>query len=269
MKIITYNINGIRASTKLGLIDWIDKFDADVYCFQEVRCDENLTKSILFQEEKQLSLFEQQPNNLLKRYYPIYNCGEIAGYAGTLILSKIKPDKVFYDMGEFWKDSEGRTTTIIINNIAIVNAYVPNGNSRLEFKMKYLEALNKYINQLQLEYKVVCVGDFNIAHNEIDLTNPKECKNKSVFLPIERQAFNQLLNLGFIDSFRFLNPDKIKYSWRSYRSRIDTNYKSWKYRIDYILLSDNLVNKLKDSDILDLEFSDHLAVVCELANLNS
>ena len=107
-------------------------------------------------------------------------------------------------------------------------------------------------------------GSTAIAHNEIDLTNPKECKSKSVFLPIERQAFDELLNLGMVDSFRHLNPKEIKYSWRSYRSTYDKSYNSWKYRIDYILASDNLKSSLTDSDILDVNYSDHLPVVANL-----
>ena len=268
MKIVTYNVNGIRASKKLGLLEWLKKYDADIYCIQEVRCDEQKTKDILFSNENQISFFDIENTSQkyidLKKYHAIYNCGLISGYAGTLILSKIKPDQIFYDMGEFWKDSEGRTTTIVIKDIAIINAYIPNGNSRLDFKMQYLNSLNKYIAHLQKKYKVICVGDFNIAHNEIDLTNPKECKNKSVFLPIEREALDNLLNLGLIDAFRYLNPQKVEYSWRSYRSRIDTNYSSWKYRIDYVLMSKELATSLIFCDILDLIYSDHLAVSCEL-----
>ena len=263
MKIVSYNINGIRASAKLGLIDWIKFFDANIYCFQEVRANESVVKDIL-QSNGQMSLFDLQENDLLKRYHAIYNCGEVAGYAGTLILSKIKPDQIFYDMGEFWKDKEGRTTTIIIEDLAIVNAYIPNGNSRLDFKMQYLEALNKFLKELKRMYKVICVGDFNIAHNEIDLTNPKECKNKSVFLPIERKAFDDLISIGMVDSFRYLNPEKVEYSWRSYRSRYDDSYNSWKYRIDYVLASDNLKQSLKSCEILDLPYSDHLPVVAEI-----
>ena len=130
--------------------------------------------------------------------------------------------------------------------------------------MQYLSALNKYIELLQNKYKIICVGDFNIANDEIDLTNPKECKNKSVFLPIERESFKSILSLGLIDSFRYLHPETIKYSWRSYRSRYDDGYNSWKYRIDYILISKELSEDLRYCDILDLDYSDHLAVVCEM-----
>lgn len=266
MKVVTYNINGIRASKKLGLFEWIKSYSADVYCFQEVRCKEKETKELLFETSTQMNLFGNAEAVDLSEYYPVYNCGEVAGYAGTLILSKFKPDKVMLGLNDYFCEKEGRTTTIIIGDTAIVDAYIPNGNSRLDFKMQYLEALNHYLSDLLKQYKVICVGDFNIAHTEIDLTNPKECKTKSVFLPVERDAFSSLLNLGFIDTFRFLNPEKIEYSWRSYRSRIDNSYQSWKYRIDYVLASNNLDKVLKSCDILDLPYSDHLAVVCDFDN---
>lgn len=265
MKIVTYNINGIRASEKLGLTKWIKSFNADVYCFQEVRAKEEVAREILYPSSNQLSLFgTPEINNELSEYIPIYNCGDIAGYAGTLILTKQKPDKVMFNMGEYWQDNEGRTTTIVLGNLAIVNAYIPNGNSRLDFKMQYLSALNKYLKFLSSACHVVCVGDYNIAHNEIDLTNPKECKTKSVFLPIEREAFNNLLSIGLVDSFRYFNSDLVKYSWRSYRSRTDDSYNSWKYRIDYILLSDSEKHNITNCDILDLVYSDHLPVVLDL-----
>ena len=264
MKIVSYNINGIRASAKLGLVDWIKDFDADVYCFQEVRASEKVARELLTDGNKQLDLFSNiDEDDRLNKYNMIFNCGNVAGYAGTMILSKLKPDKVIYGMGEYWSDDEGRTTTIVVGSIAIVNTYIPNGNSRLDFKMEYIDALNKFLTKLKKEYSVICVGDYNIAHNEIDLTNPKECKNKSVFLQTERDAFNELLNIGMFDSFRYLNPDVVKYSWRSYRSRYDASYNSWKYRIDYILATNDLKDKFINCDILDLVYSDHLPVVAE------
>lgn len=266
MKIVTYNINGIRASAKLGLIEWLAKFGGDVYCLQEVRCDESLAREIVFPGASQISLFDMGAGDecSLYGYEAIFNCGQKAGYAGTLTLSKQKPDKVFLDMGEFWRDDEGRTTTIVLGDLAIINAYIPNGNSRLDFKMDYLAALTKYIAKLKQHYHVVCVGDFNIAHNEIDLTNPRECRTKSVFLPIERQAFDKILKVGMVDCFRLCNPETVKYSWRSYRSRYDTSYNSWKYRIDYVLASDNFAKKVKACDILEEDYSDHLPVVAEI-----
>ncbi len=264
MEIISYNINGIRASVKAGLIEFIESTNADVYCFQEVRCGEQLAREVLFKEHEQLDFLSSAVESKMKNYTAIFNCGNVSGYAGTMILSKSAPDKVFYDMGEFWKDDEGRTTTIVLGELAIVCAYIPNGNSRLDFKMKYLDALTKYITFLAKDYDVLCAGDYNIAHSEIDLTNPKECSNKSVFLPIEREAFSKILKQGFIDTFRHLNKNLVKYSWRSYRSVYDKSYNSWKYRIDYILASASLEKRLLSADILEANASDHLPVLLEL-----
>ncbi len=261
MNIVSYNINGIRSSFKKGLLDWIKEFDADVYCFQEVRADENIVKNLLF-GEGQVDMFsnKDKPCN----YIALLNCGGRPGYAGTAILCKHKPDNVLYDMEEFWHDEEGRTLTAIFGNIAIVNTYVPNGNSRLDFKMQYLKALTKFIKKMRERYKVVCLGDFNIAHNEIDLTNPKECKNKSVFLPVEREAFGEILKVGLVDSFRLCNPTKREYSWRSYRSINDSQHNGWKYRIDYVLVDQGLKENISSANILDLAYSDHLPAVAEI-----
>lgn len=264
MKIATYNVNGIRASIKLGLLEWLENYNADIYCIQEVRCNENLTNNLIFPHKEQVSLFDNTKHINLENYIPIYNCGLKPGYAGTLILTKNKPDKIIYDMEDFWSDDEGRTITAIFDNLAIVNSYIPNGNVRLDFKMQYMDALTKYISKLKEKYNVICVGDFNIAHNEIDISHPKQCKTKSVFLPIERESFSNLLSEGFNDCFRVLNPQKVKYTWRSYRSRYDENYNSWKYRIDYILASKSLMSKIKVCDIIDLPYSDHLPVILEL-----
>lgn len=264
MKIVTYNVNGIRASVKLGLLEWLENYNADIYCIQEVRCNENIVNNLIFSQKEQIFLFNNTKHNNLASYTPIYNCGLKPGYAGTLILTKNKPDKIIYNMEEFWSDDEGRTITAIFHNIAIVNSYIPNGNIRLDFKMQYINALTKYISKLKEKYNVICVGDFNIAHNEIDISHPKQCKTKSVFLPIERNSFTNLLSAGFKDCFRVLNPEVVKYTWRSYRSRYDDNYNSWKYRIDYILVSNSLASNIKECNILDLPYSDHLPVILEL-----
>lgn len=265
MKIISYNINGIRASMKLGLLDWMRSRDVDVFCLQEIRANEKITREI-FADDEQVSLFDESGKGY--PFYKFYNCGQIPGYAGTMILSKINPDNVIYGIGDSLIDNEGRVMTAFYGNLAIVNAYIPNGNSRLDFKMRFLEKLTDYLNQLKANYSVVCVGDFNIANDEIDLTNPKECKNKSVFLPIERAAFKKILSLGYVDTFRTLYPEKREYTWRSYRSRQETlpenNYNAWKYRIDYALLYNKHNFKIKKCDILDLPYSDHLPVILTL-----
>ena len=272
MKIVSYNINGIRAANRLGLIDWIEKSDYDIFCFQEIRANEDITRSI-FSDSEQISLLDGNVSEnfgVLEKYFKFYNCGSIPGYAGTMVLTKIKPDKVEYGLKDFWFDQEGRVITVYFGGLAIVNAYIPNGNSRLEFKMQFLDALTKYLEILKNKYSVICVGDFNIANDEIDLTNPKECKNKSVFLPIEREAFKKILALGYVDTFRYLYPDKREYSWRSYRSRQtnlpSTNYNSWKYRIDYAILYNRHALKLLDCEMPDLIYSDHLPVICSIEN---
>ena len=261
MKIVSYNINGIRSSFRKGLGEWIKVFDGDVYCFQEVRADENIVKSLIL-GQAQIDMFT--PADKFCDLNLILNCGSKPGYSGTMILSKDKPDLVLYNMEEFWHDEEGRTTTAIFGDLAIVNAYIPNGNSRLEFKLGYLEALTKFLSKLREKYKVICLGDFNIAHTEIDLTNPKECKNKSVFLPVEREAFGGILNVGLIDSFRFCNPEKREYSWRSYRSIQDAYFNGWKYRIDYVLVDEKLIKNIASASIIDITCSDHLPVVAEI-----
>ncbi len=260
MKIVSYNINGVRSAAKRGLLEWINIFDADCYGFQEVRADENIVKNIIYGDGRQYDMFSKSEVSNLSG---IFNCGNVVGYAGTMFLNKKSPDKVVYDMGDIWQDNEGRTTTIIFGEIAIINAYIPNGNSRLDFKMKYLDALKKYIAQMKKSYKVICLGDFNIAHNEIDLTNPKECKNKSVFLPIERKALDEILSMGLVDSFRYCNPQKREYSWRSYRSMRD-GFNGWKYRIDYILVDERLKENILSANIVDVRCSDHLPAVIEL-----
>lgn len=165
----------------------------------------------------------------------------------------------------YWEDNEGRTISVFFEDLVIVNAYIPNGNSRLDFKMAYLEALTKYLKGLRQSYNVVCVGDFNIAHNEIDLTNPKECSKKSVFLPIEREAFSKFIELGYIDSYRYLYKDKVEYSWRSYSSRKENsesvNKNFWKYRIDYALVYNKDNYKIECVEMPDLVYSDHLPVI--------
>lgn len=259
-QIVTYNLNGIRAASKQGILNWMQQFDADLFCFQEVRASEQVAKSVLGISE-QIDLFSQEQTKYIDNFNAYFNCGSVPGYAGTLVLSKQKANQVFYNMGEFWHDNEGRTTTLVFDSFTLVNTYVPNGNTRLAYKMQYLSALQQYLKHLGQMQPVICVGDFNIAHNEIDLTHPKECANRSVFLPIERKAFNDLLAQGLTDCFRHLNPETKDYTWRSYRSRNSSaTINSWKYRIDYVLVSNAISQYVKKCQILELPYSDHLPV---------
>ena len=269
MKIITYNINGIRSSLNKGLEKFIESTGADIWCFQEVRAKVEITEKLLY--PNQLTFFDGESNkNIFSSFYAYFNCAEKAGYAGTMILTRHKPDRVIYGFDDGEKDSEGRTLTLFFekSKFALVNAYIPNGNSRLDFKMEYISKLYKYLSRLVNDYYSVAVcGDFNIAHNEIDLTNPRECRNKSVFLPIERKAFDDLLKIDFIDCFRHLYPEKVEYSWRSYRAITHesqtewTGRSFWKYRIDYFLLHNKGNVNLIDCQILQTPISDHLPVL--------
>lgn len=271
MKFVSYNLNGIRASSGKGLFDWIDKLDADILCFQEVRASSEQTQNLLGVSscispeggaDNQINLFG---NNLfLNKYNVILNCGQVAGYAGTMIFCKQAPDRVEYGLGD--ADPEGRCITAYFGNLAVVNCYVPNGGSRLDFKMEYFEKLTQYLNALKQKYSVVFLSDANIAHTELDLSNPKECASRTGFLPIERAAMTKLLNCGFCDVVRKFSGDNKVYTWRSYRSRnplMDADF-GWKYRFDYILCSEDLSLNFVSMQILDLVYSDHMPIVAEI-----
>ncbi|MFA6860146.1 MAG: exodeoxyribonuclease III [Clostridia bacterium] len=245
MKIVSYNINGIRASQKIGLVEWLKSYDADIYCLQEVRANEEICKQILGDIG----------------YNIIYNCGQRAGYSGTVVLTKVLPTKVELGMGEI--DIEGRTITLFFNDYVVVNSYVPNGAKRLQYKLDYFTSLTNYLTKLAKNNKIIVCGDTNIAHTEQDLSHPKQCSHVSSFLPIEREALSNLLNQGFIDTFRHKNPDSKVYSWRSYKSRTLNSDFGWKFRFDYIIVNNNLIENVISSDILELEYSDHLPIIVE------
>lgn len=266
MKIVTYNINGIKASSKKGLLDFLKSENPDIVCIQEVRAKESFASEI-FSTSGQLDLFSN-PSNYFDNYYKVYNCGNIPGYAGTMVLSKIKPNKVVLGLPPFSNDEEGRCITIYFNNFVLVNCYVPNGGTRLDFKMQYFNNLTRYLHELAKSYQVIFCSDANIAHTENDLSHPKECANKTGFLPIERQAMTKLLNNTFCDIVRKFYKNEKVYTWRSYRSRNitfdNTIRNNYKYRFDYILLSKGLETLVSSCDILDLEYSDHLPIVVNL-----
>lgn len=265
MKIITYNINGINSSTSKGLLDWLGKENADIVCLQEVRAKETFVRDIFQDNETQLSLFSNTENPF-SSYQKIYNCGNVAGYAGTMILCKEKPDKIVYGIdGE--DDNEGRCITIFYKNFVVINCYVPNGGSRLEFKMQYFSRLTKYLQKLTTETNVIFCSDANIAHTEQDLSHPKECSKRTGFLAEERIAFSKLLDRHFCDVVRVFRGNEKVYTWRSYRSRTSekTDF-GWKYRFDYILVSNSLTNNLISCNIPDLVYSDHLPIIVEIKN---
>lgn len=258
MKIITYNINGIRSSASKGLSDWIIEQDADILCFQEVRATEEVTRSIL-NINQQISLFNT--DLYLNKYNVILNCGTIAGYSGTLILTKTEPNKVEFGLNNE-PDPEGRTITAYYNNFAVVNCYVPNGSNRLEFKMNFYKNLTKHLVNLSKTTNVILCTDANVAHAPQDLSHPKECANRSGYLIIERQAFTDLLNYGFCDIARAFNGNKLLYTWRSYRSLYTTtNTNNYVYRFDYILCNNAIKSTFNSVSIQEQPYSDHLPII--------
>lgn len=249
MKIISYNLNGIRAAARLGVIEWLIGEDVDVVCLQEVRASEEICQNIL------------EP---LESYYKVYNCGTRKGYSGTVTLLKKKPDEISFGVDSL-EDEEGRTIVTRIGDYVIVNSYVPNGSKRLEYKEDYFKKLIKLLESFKNDNKkVILCSDTNIAHKEIDVNKPKVQGRKSGFLLEERQWLDGLLMRGFIDSFRELNKDVVQYTWRSYSARGKDNSFGWRFRFDYAICNIELKDKLKKCYSKDLEYSDHLPVILEI-----
>lgn len=251
MKIVTYNVNGIRASSNKGLVKWLNETDADIYALQEIRADEQTTMQVLYGN------FIENIN----KYETILNISQRAGYSGTAIITKQKPLKVRFGFDESNEDAEGRLITAYYKDFILVNCYVPNGGTRLDFKMEYYDKLTKYLTKLKEENNVIFCSDSNIAHTENDVSHPSTAITKTGFLPIEQEAFTKLLANGFIDSYRSLHPSNKAYSWRSYRERMFKNDNNVKYRFDYIITNSEYNERLISSEILDLEYSDHLPVI--------
>lgn len=249
MKIVSYNLNGIRAAFRNGIKDWIRAFDADIYCFQETRANETQCRELVGE---------------FTEYYAVINSGERAGYSGTLVLSKTKPNKIDFSLaGE--NENEGRIITLFFDNFTLLNVYVPNGGTRLEYKLEFTAKLENYAVSLAKETNVIICADMNTGRSELDVSHPKIAATRTGYLPIEREVFEQFLARGFVDSFRELNLDKRQYSWRSYQSRYYGQSFGWKYRFDYILINKNLKSSLKKAYIEDdLPYSDHLPVVVEI-----
>jgi exodeoxyribonuclease-3 len=251
MKIISYNVNGIRAAIKKGFIEWLQSASPDVICLQETKAME---------EQLDLSLFEEAGYK-----YNYWYSAQKKGYSGVAILSKTKPNHVEYGTGIGTMDFEGRNIRADFDGISVMSMYLPSGTNiqRLEFKFNYMDEIQQYLNVLRKEMPnlVVC-GDYNICHEEIDIHNPK-MKNVSGFLPEERQWLGSFINSGFIDSFRHIHPEKQEYSWWSYRANSRANNKGW--RLDYAMVSKPLQENIKRSVILnEAMHSDHCPILVEI-----
>ena len=252
MKIISYNINGIRAAIKKDLAGWIKKDNSDIYCFQETKAH---------QEQVDMAWADEL------KYHQYWFSAEKKGYSGVAFLTKQKPLNVTY--GNFVKkfDAEGRTILLDFKNFSILNVYFPSGSSgehRQVLKIEFLKKFLPYIKKLKKEKPnlIVC-GDYNIAHTEIDIHNPKSNKNTSGFLPEEREWLSKFFKAGFIDTFRHFNPEPHNYSWWSYRANARTNNKGW--RIDYIAATTEMQSKLVAANILaDVVHSDHCPISLEI-----
>ena len=252
MKIVSYNVNGIRAALNKGFIDWLRAVDPDVLCLQEIKAME---------EQLDLSVFENAGYK-----YSYWYSAQKKGYSGVAILSKTKPDHVEYGTGIEYMDFEGRNLRADFNGVSVMSMYLPSGTNmdRLDFKLQYMADFQEYINDLKLKYpNLIILGDYNICHEAIDIHNPVGLKNVSGFLPVEREWIGNFMKSGFIDSFRYFNDKPNNYTWWSYRANARNNNKGW--RLDYGLVSEPLENRLKRSVILsEAKHSDHCPILVEL-----
>ena len=248
MKIISWNVAGLRACLNKGLDRFFDEEKADIYCLQESKVTE-----------------EQNPFHPLmyKEYlYP----AERKGYSGTLIYSKVEPLSVVYGIGDSEYDGEGRTITLEFDDFYLVNCYVPNakrGLERLDSRMRFEDLMRDYLSKLKKKKNVVYCGDLNVAHEEIDIKNPKGNRGNAGFTDEERSKMTELLKAGFIDTYRYLNPEGTKYTWWSYMGRARENDTGW--RIDYFIVNKEFINSVKDIKIYsDVMGSDHCPIGIEL-----
>ena len=251
--IVTYNVNGIRAALKKGLDTWIDSSQADIVCLQEIKA-----KPDQF-DEKSFNKFG---------YDCFINSALRPGYSGVAILSRIKPNHIEIGCGIEKIDAEGRVIRADFENYSIMSVYFPSGSNplRQSFKMDFLDLFFDYILKLKKTIpNLIISGDYNICHQSIDIHNPIANKNSSGFLPEERQWISKFLSIGFIDSFRHLNKEPHSYSWWSYRAKARVKNLGW--RIDYNMISESLLPKLKQSRILSKAMhSDHCPVFVEIAD---
>ncbi len=245
MKLISWNVNGLRANLGKGFIEYFNRVDADIFCIQETK------------------LQEGQVDLELEGYYQYWNYALKKGYSGTAIFTKKEPLSVLYGLGIEEHDQEGRLITLEFQNFYMVTVYTPNsqrGLTRLEYRMEWEEEFKKYLKKLDEKKPVIICGDFNVAHQEIDLKNPKTNRNNAGFTDAERNKFTQLLEAGFIDTYRFLYPDTTDaYTWWSYMARARDRNIGW--RIDYFLVSEKIKDKIQEAAIHSLVFgSDHCPV---------
>ncbi len=252
MKIVSYNVNGIRAALKKGFLDWLQAVDPDVVCLQEIKANE---------EQLDLEVFEAAGYP-----YHYWYSAQKKGYSGVAILSKQKPDNVVFGTGIEYMDFEGRNVRADFDGVSVMSLYLPSGTNiaRLDHKLQYMADFQDYINGLKKERpNLVICGDYNICHEAIDIHDPVRNKNVSGFLPVEREWIGDFMENGFIDSFRHFNKEPDNYTWWTYRANARANNKGW--RLDYGMVSETLLERLKRSVILsEAKHSDHCPILLEL-----
>ena len=249
MKLISWNVNGIRACLTKGFKDFFNKIDADIFCIQETKCQVG------------------QVDLEFDGYTSYWNSAEKKGYSGTAIFTKKKPLKVTYGIGIEEHDKEGRVITLEFKDFYMVNIYTPNSKRELErlaYRQIWEDEIRKYLLKLNQTKPVIMCGDLNVAHNEIDLKNPKTNRGNAGFTDEERAKMTELLNAGFIDSFRYIYPDKTDcYSWWSYMGHAREKNVGW--RIDYFIVSKDLESNIVDATIYSEVYgSDHCPVGLEI-----
>ncbi len=254
MKIVSYNVNGIRAAIKKGLVDWLKENDFDIICIQETKAQENQIPLELF-------------TDIGYKYNYVFSANK-KGYSGVAIFSQIKPLNIIKGQGKEKYDFEGRTLQVEFKEFVLINTYFPSGSSgeiRQAYKYEFLDDYFEFIKKLQKQSKnLIVVGDYNICHLDIDIHNPTKQKNTSGFLPEERKWMDKWFDNNMVDSFRRIHGNITdKYSWWSYRANARNNNKGW--RIDYISVSKNISSKIKDAAILkEVKHSDHCPVMVEI-----
>jgi len=252
VKIISYNVNGIRAAVNKGFLDWLRTAQPDVICLQEIKA---------MKEQLDLSIFEEAGYP-----YHYWYSAEKKGYSGVAILSKITPNKVVYGTGIDYMDKEGRNLRVDFDDFSVMSLYLPSGTNiaRLDHKLTYMADFQTYINALKNEVpNLIICGDYNICHKAIDIHDPVRNAKVSGFLPVEREWIGNFIESGFIDSFRHFNQEPHQYSWWSYRANARANNKGW--RIDYNMVAEPLKEKLKRAVILpEAKHSDHCPIMVEI-----
>jgi len=252
MKILSYNVNGIRAAITKGFLDWLQAANPDVICLQEIKATQD-----------QIPVLE-----ITAAGYPFqyYFSAEKKGYSGVAILCKTEPKQIVFGTGIDYMDKEGRNVRVDFDDVSVMSLYLPSGTNidRLGHKFQYMSDFQNYINELKKEVpNLIICGDYNICHQAIDIHDPIRNAKVSGFLPEEREWLDTFMKNGFLDSFRMLNPEPHHYSWWSYRANARNNNKGW--RIDYNLISENMKDRVKRAYILpDAKHSDHCPVAIEI-----